>query len=155
MATYNFLKIKDSLNLKKIGIGMIFIFSTEFGWATSSSCDGSAQSYWSKFRSAVLSEGVDSIVDMTLFPFELRGTLDNSEKRKLSRSEFKKLFPTLINSDPGTTAEPSTMGELIDETKRIPARSCAQSGNQFSIGTWLFKKDSGGWRFVQAILEEQ
>lgn len=119
-----------------------------------SSCSKSAQQYWKTFRNAILQNDQTSIANLSHFPFEVRGILDESNKRKILRDELLKLVPALLEADPGMSPTPTTMKLLLDTTTCLSPSCCNAYGNQFRVGTWVFELTSEGWRFVQAFVDE-
>lgn len=118
------------------------------------SCSESAQQYWKTFRIAVLQDDLSTIANLSRFPFEVRGILDESAKRKILREEFLRLFPLLLGTDPGMSATPTTMKSFLNTTRYLSPSFCNTYGNQFRIGAWVFQLTSEGWRFVQASVDE-
>jgi hypothetical protein len=87
------------------------------------------------------------IADLSLFPFKLRGTLDDSEARELSREDFIKLFPAFLKTDPGLAPTPTTMKTFVKRNTKLAQSFCNASGNQIRVGTWVFELRPEGWRF--------
>lgn len=118
-------------------------------------CTDSAQQYWKAFRQAVLQGKLSVVADLSRFPFELGGTLDNSERRHVLRKEFIRLFPSYLKADPGLSPAPTTMKSLLKVTAYLSPSFCNSYGNQFRVGTWVFELTPQGWRFVQAFVDDQ
>jgi hypothetical protein len=118
------------------------------------SCIDSAQQYWKAFRIAAIRSNLSAVANMSQFPFELRGTLDESNKRQVLYKEFIRLFPTLLKTDPGLSPTPTTMKSLLTTTTRLLPSFCNSYGNQFRVGTWVFQLTPEGWRFVQAFIDD-
>jgi hypothetical protein len=117
-------------------------------------CPASAQAFWSWFRSSALSRKTAAMADAARFPFVVRGQLDSSGQRELTREQFVALVPALLAADPGTSATPTTMEALVASTKTLPAPACSGEGRQFRVGVWSFALTSAGWRFQTAYLDE-
>ena len=117
-------------------------------------CTESAQRYWKTFRVAALKSNTHLVADLSRFPFKLRGTLDDSEARELSREDFIKFFPILLKTDPGLTPTPTTMKAFVKTNTKLSQSFCNASGNQIRVGTWVFELGPDGWRFVQAFVED-
>ena len=124
-------------------------------------CPESAQQYWKKFRSAVLKNKLNEIADMTHFPLEIRGMLDDSEKKIVSRQGFSKHFPQLLNTElgdyyqqPVITPAPSSMKALVSATTKLSPSFCSADSGQFRVGEWVFLLKPNGWGFVQAFVNE-
>lgn len=117
-------------------------------------CPQSAQVFWTSFRHAALKRGASEVSRYTVFPFQVAGTLDSSERREIDKSEFRKIFPSLLTTDPGLSPQPTTMRCLVKATLTLPARSCNESSKEFRIGSWLFQLTAEGWKFVRAYIED-
>ena len=129
-------------------------FYTTAASETSVSCPNSAQQYWEKFRGDVLGHNLPMITNQSQFPFELRGLLDESEKKQINRNDFIKVFPKLLSTDPGLSPTATTMKSLVITTSRLSPSFCNAYGNQFRVGTWVFELKPEGWRFVQAFIDD-
>jgi hypothetical protein len=115
-------------------------------------CSESAQEYWAAFRTAVDQGDILTIANLSRFPFEVKGILDESDEREVLPEEFISLFPSLLEIDPGMAAAPTTMRHFVDENPYLSASFCNIHGNQFRVGAWVFELTSMGWRFSQAFL---
>jgi hypothetical protein len=122
--------------------------------AVAGTCPDHAQRYWQTFRAAALGSNLTAIVDLSYFPFETRGTLDDSPKRQINRQDFIKLFPQLLKTDPGLSPTPTTMKSLLKTSPRLSSSFCNLDANQFRVGTWVFELKPEGWRFIQAFVDE-
>lgn len=154
---------KRGSQMKKRAISIIvsqFVFLVLVGLHTLSamsaegSCTESVQQYWKIFRIAVLQDDLSTVANLTRFPFEVRGILDESDKRKVLREGFLRLFPALLETDPGMSATPTTMKSLLNTTTYLSPSFCNTYGNQFRVGVWVFELTPDGWRFVQAFVDD-
>jgi hypothetical protein len=135
---------------------LVVLISTFIGPAIAAekSCPDSAQKYWKHFRNAVLQQDMAEVTRLSRFPFEIGGTLDSSETKKVNPEEFTLLFATLLKTDPGLSPEPGTMESMTNKASNLPPSSCNGYGNQFRIGTWIFELTPGGWLFVKSFIED-
>lgn len=136
--------------------GLVSMVGTQANSVTAAEagCQASAQEYWEAFRTIALQQEPSTLATMSKFPFAVRGALDDSDKREVTREQFATIVPVLLETDPGVSPRPTTMKELLRTTTRLPPSSCNTSGNQFRVGAWVFQLTAEGWRFVQAIVEE-
>lgn len=139
---------------KKISIAFILLGVLSGQATAEAQCPESAQKFWKSFRQVVLKDDKQKVARYVDFPFEIRGVLDSSDKRKVNRDDFLAKFPFLTTTDAGLSAKPSTMADLVKSTPNLTAASCSQSGNEFRVGTWRFELKSQGWRFVMAYIED-
>jgi hypothetical protein len=124
------------------------------GGTAAGACADDAQRYWKSFRDAAIRGKSDIVANLSTFPFEVRGTLDESPTRRLPRAEFLKVWPRLLRSDPGLTPTPTTMKAFVKHSSRLEETSCTTGSDQFRVGNWLFKLQPEGWRFVTAFVDD-
>ena len=117
-------------------------------------CGDGAQNFWHVFRAAALKGQTNTLADLSAFPFEVRGTLDEEAPRALTRKEFLERWPSLLSSDPGVSAKPTSMRAFIRTHERLAPSFCETGGWQFRVGNWVFQNRSDSWRFVQAFVED-
>jgi len=143
------------LSHTKRSIIALFLLGAFSGQVTAAKaqCPESAYKFWKSFRQTVLRGDKQKVADYVHFPFEIRGALDSSERRKMNREEFVTKFTKLTTTDPGLSAEPSTMINLVQSTPRLAPGSCSQAGDEFRVGAWGFELNPQGWHFVRAYLE--
>lgn len=129
--------------------------------AAKDACPESAQVYWKKFRTAVMSDDLNAVAKATHFPLEVRGQLDDSPTKMVSRDDLGKYFPQLLNTELGSyfqqpviTPPPTSMKELVKATSQLHSSFCSEQGDQFGVGAWVFLLKPAGWRFVQAFVNE-
>lgn len=133
-----------------LGLSVLSISTT----ALAGPCPETAQRYWDTFRRSVVNGDPQAVADASRFPFLVNGTLDDSNIRRVQRKTFIRLLPSLLRTDPGLTAEPSTMKALIQATEQLSPTFCNARGNQMRVGSWVFEQTPQGWRFVQGFLDD-
>ena len=132
--------------------------STPVSTATESKvCPESAQQFWKKFRSAVLKEDMNALADMTQFPLEVGGDMDNNPKKFVYRKNFNKHFTQLLSYELNSdylpiTPRPASMKELARAVTEPP--SCGKRGDYFYLGTFVFLLNPEGWRLVKVHSNE-
>jgi hypothetical protein len=122
--------------------------------ASSESTATSFRSFWIQFRTAALSGDSGKVAALTYFPFETRGTLDDSPVQKVGRVEFDRLLGRLLEQDPGLRPEPETMRALLERTTAVEDREVVEGGKTARLGTFVFRRVDGAWRFTRAYVEE-
>lgn len=141
--------------LKRVIAGIVVMFFIlSANRASAEPCPPSAQAFWRQFRQAVIAGNVSAITKHVKFPLSVRGTLDSSKTRMLGVDEFKAAFPELLSTDPGLSAEPSTMKELVSKTRTLGRRNCNPQRKEFSVGTWQFQHTPKGWLLSSAYTED-
>ncbi|WP_295428666.1 hypothetical protein [uncultured Thiodictyon sp.] len=143
-----------SVIASQFAILVLFGLHTLSAMSAETACNASAEQYWKTFRNAVLQNDLSTIVNLSSFPFEVRGILDENTKRTILREEFHKLFPSLLEADPGMSPTPTTMKWLLNTATSLSPSFCNAYENQFRVGTWVFELTSDGWRFIQAFVDE-
>lgn len=125
-------------------------------------CPDSAQVFWKKFRTAVMSNDLNAVAGMTHFPLEVQNDMDSNNKKTVSQKDFAQRFPQLLNieelDDPSqqsaTTTTLLSMKKVVKATAELPASACSGQGRQFNVGNWTFLLNPAGWRFVIAHSNE-
>ncbi len=120
-------------------------------------CTDSAQQYWAKFRNAVLQSDVDGVANLSQFPFIVSSGLQDSDRKNkpTSRADFISIYPLLLIKDPGLSLKPSTMWDLISNSKKLTPDFCTSGGGQIRVGDWVFQLKDGKWRFVQVYIDNE
>lgn len=117
-------------------------------------CPESAQDYWKTFRAAAMRGDLNVVADLTTFPLEIIGQLDDSEVHHIARNQLGRWWPRLMKADPGHEFVPSTMRIFVKAHPRLLDSFCTPEGRQFSVANWTFLKQAEGWRFVTASVDE-
>ena len=114
-------------------------------------CDRSVNPFWEKFRAAVLKEDMAALVEMTELPLRLQRFTDG-ERIILTRENFAREFPRLLNSPPGGRYKymEESMKEWVDSISELDATECGDlsRSDQLDIGHWRFNMRPQGWRLV-------
>jgi hypothetical protein len=111
------------------------------------------QEFWQEFRAAVISDDVAKVASLTHFPFQTRGTLDEAPMLQHDRNWFMKMFPKMLQADPGLRMEPDTTRALIIRTDQITEKH-ANGKDSWRVGDLVFKRLKGQWLFTMAYWEE-
>lgn len=133
-------------------VPLLIALSAQVTAAAEAGCPDSANKFWKTFRQVVLKGDKRRIASYVHFPFEMRGALDSSGVRRVSRDDFPAKLSLLTKADPGMLPTPSTMAELVRSTPELQPRSCSPEGNEFRVGAWQFELMPQGWRFVRAYV---
>ena len=117
-------------------------------------CPESAQQFWKKFRAAVLKDDMNALADMTQFPLEVGGDMDNNPKKFVYRKNFNKHFSYLLSLDmhgneydPNPKPIPATMKDFAKAVTDV-SLLCRPSNRQLNVGTWTFLSKPDGWRLM-------
>jgi len=111
------------------------------------------QAFWTEFRQAIMASDKEKVASMTRFPFKTRGTMDSDPVKKRAKESFLNILDKLLQSDPGLSAEPDTMRQLIGRqatvtSKEVTTKSFAR------VGDFVFEKAQGKWMFTMAFIDE-
>lgn len=66
--------------------------------------ENTKQLFWSEFRAAFLKHDFEALKDMTRFPLEVYGSLDDDPKFESIKMQFSKCVALISKSDPGIDA---------------------------------------------------
>ena len=116
-----------------------------------------AQTYWSRFRRAVLDHENEKIASMTKFPLWVRGTVDGDPVIYYSRKDFNLILKLLLNqqvvASDGDAAEIKTMLQVIKDKKQLTSRDF-RTPNLVRVELFRFDKIKGTWLLTRGYLEE-
>ena len=124
------------------------------GQPSSAGSTAELQKFWTEFRAAALEGNMDKVASLTQFPFTVRGVLDSDPVQALDHAAFLPMFAKLLAQDPGLKAEPETMRDLIERTKALSDKALGDGGRTARLGTFVFARTGGQWRFTRAYVEE-
>jgi hypothetical protein len=111
------------------------------------------QAFWTEFRQAVMANDKEKLASMTRFPFKTRGTMDSDPVKKHAKEAFLNILDKLLRSDPGLSAEPETMRQLIERQTTVTSKE-APTKSSARIGDFVFEKAQGKWLFTMAFWDE-
>lgn len=136
-------------------VALAFLFATgASALGQSDSALKDFQEFWTQFRGAALSGKSERCLALTAFPFKTRGPTDADPVRTHSQAEFPGLLAALLAQDSGLAAEPLSMREYIAHHPMIQKKLVRADGLSARVGTFVFEKRAGEWRFVQSYTEE-
>ena len=107
--------------------------------------------FWSEFRTASLNNDIDRVVEMTRFPFSVKGELDMDGSAVLDKVKFKKRFKSFMDQDTREDLKPESMRDYIKKNKSISPRI---DDGQTSVALFSFELIDGKWYFVRVYVEE-
>ena len=114
----------------------------------------SAQSFsdfWKEFRLPLLNNDIPRILEMTRFPFKVKGDLDMDGSKSLNKIEFKKRFNSLMEQDIRENLTPESMRQYIKKNKLISPKV---DDGQTSVALFSFELVNAKWYFVGAYIED-
>ena len=123
------------------------------------SCNAEAQGrttksfpeFWKEFRIASLNNDIVHLVEMTRFPFILKGDLDMDGSVVLDKANFKKRFKSFMEQDTREDLKPDSMRDYIKKNESISPRI---DDGQTNVGLFSFELIEGKWYFVRVYVEE-
>ena len=110
--------------------------------------------FWADFRAAALANDLDRVVAMTQIPFRTKGLLDEDPEGIYDAAGFRKLWPDLLEQDPGLSPEPETMARFIERKRELGTQDLEPGGSRARVGQFVFEKVGAKWLFTQAYVEE-
>jgi hypothetical protein len=111
------------------------------------------QSFWTEFRQAIMANDKEKVASMTRFPFKTRGTMDSDPVKKRAKESFLNILDKLLQTDPGLSAEPGTMRQLIERQATVTSKEVTTQ-NFARVGDFVFEKAQGKWLFTMAFWDE-
>jgi len=116
-----------------------------------------AQTYWSRFRRAVLDHENETIASMTKFPLWVRGTVDGDPVICYSRKDFDLILKRLLDQQVVVSdrdrVEIKTMLQVIKDKKQLTS-SDFRAPNHVRVELFRFDKIKGTWLLTRGYLEE-
>lgn len=139
-------------------LGMFPLLALICLWALASGCTGAKSedtfdAFWTQFREAVLAHDADRVAALTSFPFKTRGPLDSDAVQRHDRAAFRKQLDKWLQQDAGMAKEVEPMLKFIERTPQVRDKSYGDGGDSARVGTFLFQKIEGQWRFVLAYVD--
>lgn len=115
------------------------------------------ETFWTKFRAAVLSEDSGRVAAMTRFPFWVRGPDDSDPVVYYDRESFDGILEKLLDQKVSCWAG----GEVVTKTMREIVRTKVNTTSKDLITPhvlWVelfrFEKTDGKWLFTRGYLED-
>ncbi|MFK5912879.1 MAG: hypothetical protein QM484_00775 [Woeseiaceae bacterium] len=142
-------------NLKQI---FSFIFLLIFG-LTAISCNAESNKkpeqafseFWKEFRTASLNNNITRVIEITKFPFSVKGELDMDGSTVIDKVKFKKRFKSFMEQDIRENLTPESMHDYIKKNGLISPRI---DDGQTSVALFSFELIDGKWYFVRVYVEE-
>lgn len=107
--------------------------------------------FWKEFRQPLLNNDMPRILEMTKFPFKVKGDLDMDGSKFLNKNEFKKQFNSFMEQDIREDLTPESMRQYIKKNKSIFPKI---DDGQTNIALFSFELIDGKWCFVSAYIED-
>ena len=107
--------------------------------------------FWKEFRQPSLNNDIPRILEMTKFPFKVKGDLDMDGSKSLNKIEFEKRFNSFMEQDIREGLTPESMRQYIKKNKVISPKIY---DGQTSVALFSFELINGKWYFVNAYIED-
>jgi hypothetical protein len=124
-------------------------------WAQGTSSEPSNReeflAFWEGFKDAVLNNDMDTVIELTEFPFKTRGVLDDDPEIEYTPDQFKLAWDRLLTIDPKTAELPTSMREIVLSFDQWNDQEIL--AGSVRIGDFLFHKTGGRWLFYFAYME--
>lgn len=111
----------------------------------------SFSTFWKEFRLPALNNNMPRILEMTRFPFKVKGDLDMDGSKHLNKIEFEKQFNSLMKQDVRENLTPESMRQYIKKNKSISPKI---DDGQTNVALFSFELVKGKWYFVSAYVED-
>lgn len=107
--------------------------------------------FWKEFRTASLNNDINRVIELTKFPFSVKGDLDMGGSTVVDKGKFKKQFKSFMEQDTREDLKPESMREYIKKSKSISPRI---DDGQTSVALFSFELIGGKWYFIRVYVEE-
>lgn len=107
--------------------------------------------FWKEFRTASLNNNIARVVELTKFPFSVKGELDMDGSTVLDKVKFQKKFKSFMEQDIRENLTPESMRAYIKKNELISPRI---DDGQTSVALFSFEFINGKWYFVRVYVEE-
>jgi hypothetical protein len=117
--------------------------------------------FWSRFRTAVLSDDRAALQSMVRFPFKTRGVSDDDPVVSHDQAAFWDIYARVLAQDTGY-GQGQTERQHIESNAQLPSEALGDGktepvkddATQFRVGALEFEKSGDKWYWVSAYLEE-
>lgn len=107
--------------------------------------------FWKEFRTASLNNNITRVIELTKFPFSVKGDLDMDGSKVVDKGKFKKRFKSFMEQDTREDLKPESMREYIKKSQSISPRI---DDGQTSVALFSFELIGRKWYFVRVYVEE-
>ncbi len=114
------------------------------GRANSEQSDNTLQSFWTRFKMAVISGNRETVTQLSKFPIGMSNPAPNIENRSELRRRFREVFVDQVNAPQCfARTEPS----LDTENRELFTVACRYN-NGSDAAAYQFEHTKSGWRFT-------
>lgn len=110
------------------------------------------QSFWDNFRTAVLANNKQYVINSIKFPFKVMGTLDDDSTQLIEKSGFDSFYSKILSADTGLNAKPESMSQFIERNQRVDKSWV--TGDEAIVGNFRFIRIAGSWYFIAASVDD-
>lgn len=140
------------IDTNKTAAAPAIIRSREDSLHIQSVSSGEFAAFWPVFRRAVLSKDTLTVLQMTQFPFETRGELDEDPVVKYKQADFLRVYHVLLGQWTGLSISGKEF-DLIRTTTNT--ESIQPTADWARVGAMEFRKINGQWKLAFAYLTEE
>jgi hypothetical protein len=109
-------------------------------------CCEDLRAFYERFRAAALATDVEQAANLTRFPLEVRGALDDSPSLRVTRNQFAHYFPALLDADIEESEPPISARQSFGEAVAPDPKWIADES--FRVANFQFEKGADGWRLA-------
>lgn len=108
--------------------------------------------FWPPFRAALLADDIATVASATRFPLEVRGELDSSPVRRITKDDLGPVLRRTLDADSGLSLRDTLTNR--DMVKRVTDLGQATVGvtvrrDTARVGAFDFARGAKGWRLVR------
>lgn len=96
----------------------------------------------------------ERVASLTRFPFQTRGSLDDSAVETHDRATFLQYLDRWLEQDSGLGSEPQTMRDLVERTRSVTSMPADEGQETARVGSFVFQRSGGTWWFTLAYVED-
>ena len=106
--------------------------------------------FWKEFRTATLNNNIIGVMNMTKFPFTVKGELDMDGSTTLDKLEFEKRFMSFMEQNIGENLKPESMRTYIKNNELITPKI---DDGQTSVALFSFEIFNGKWYYINVYIQ--
>jgi len=133
-------------------ITILFLLFTYSQPSYSQQRDKSFDTFWSKFRKAVIDKNYDTLKSLTQFPLIVKGTLDGDPIKRFKSDKFIFIFKHYLKQN-NTTVTGNALDDIV-ETEIIPDKDFSETHiSDVRFSDMEFKRINGKWKLYFIYIE--
>ena len=114
----------------------------------------SLQLFWNEFRSAVMNEDSLTLMQLTQFPLNSHGILDDDPQISIGKDQFYYYFKICLNEQTGLSLDNETNFDYIKKVSILNEdMHFSRVDNWARISNFVFERLDGNWKLTQIYFD--